>query len=133
MKSNVMEEVRRLFRPEFLNRIDEIMVFHPLNKQHIRRIVTLLLKNLELRCREQMELDLRVTAAARDHIAKTGYDEKYGARPLRRAIQNQVEDALAEEILAGRVQKGDTVTVTAAKEKISFKVRRNDVASATRS
>ncbi len=133
MKGSVMEEVRRLFKPEFLNRIDEMIVFHSLNRENIREIVRLLFGELQKRCREQMELDLRVTAAARDHIAKTGYDEKYGARPLRRAIQNQVEDALAEEILAGRVQKGDTVTVTAAKEKISFKVRRNDVASATRS
>ena len=133
MTGRVREEVRRLFKPEFLNRIDEMSVFHSLNRENIREIVRLLFGELQKRCREQMELDLRVTAAARDHIAKTGYDEKYGARPLRRAIQNQVEDALAEEILAGRVQKGDTVTVTAAKEKISFKVRRNDVASATRS
>lgn len=128
MKANVMEEVRRLFKPEFLNRIDETIVFHSLTKEDIGSIVKLLFGELQKRCREQMNLDLRVTAAARDHIAKSGYDEKYGARPLRRAIQNQVEDALAEEILAGRVKNGDTVTVSASKEKITFKVRRNELA-----
>ena len=86
MKSGVMEEVRRLFKPEFLNRIDEIMVFHTLNKEEIRKIVLLLLKSLEKRCEEQMDIHLNVTNSAVDYIAEAGFDAKYGARPLRRAI-----------------------------------------------
>ena len=87
MKGGVMEEVRRVFKPEFLNRIDDIMVFHVLNKEDIRKIVTLLLKTLEKRCAEQMEIHLTVTNAVKDFIAEKGSDNKYGARPLRRAIQ----------------------------------------------
>ena len=90
MKSNVMEEVRRLFKPEFLNRIDEIMVFHTLNKEHIRKIVGLLLKNLEKRCEEQMDIRLKISDSARAYLAEAGFDSKYGARPLRRAIQTTV-------------------------------------------
>ena len=129
MKSNVMEEVRRLFRPEFLNRIDEIMVFHPLNKQHIRRIVTLLLKNLELRCREQMDIQLKITDSVKDYLAEAGYDSKYGARPLRRAIQTKLEDTLANEILEGNIRRGDTVKVQLHQKKLKFiPVRENDSA-----
>ena len=90
MKSGVMEEVRRLFKPEFLNRIDEIMVFHTLNKEEIRKIVLLLLKSLEKRCEEQMDIHLNVTNSAVDYIAEAGFDAKYGARPLRRAIQSKI-------------------------------------------
>ena len=90
MKSGVMEEVRRMFKPEFLNRIDEIMVFHSLNKENIRKIVTILLKNLEKRCQEQLNITLKVTGAAKDLIADAGFDSKYGARPLRRAIQTKI-------------------------------------------
>lgn len=122
MKSGVMEEIRRLFKPEFLNRIDDIIVFHSLNKEQIRSIVTLLFKELQKRCKEQMDITLNVRTSVRDHIAEAGFDEKYGARPLKRAIQNQVEDLLAEELLAGRVKAGDTVTATMVKEKIVFKV-----------
>ena len=126
MKSNVMEEVRRLFRPEFLNRIDEIMVFHPLNKQHIRRIVTLLLKNLELRCREQMDIQLKITDSVKDYLAEAGYDSKYGARPLRRAIQTKLEDTLANEILEGNIRRGDTVKVQLHQKNLKFvSVREN--------
>lgn len=126
MKSNVMEEVRRLFRPEFLNRIDEIMVFHPLNKQHIRRIVTLLLKNLELRCREQMDIQLKITDSVKDYLAEAGYDSKYGARPLRRAIQTKLEDSLANEILEGNIRRGDTVKVQLHQKNLKFvSVREN--------
>ena len=126
MKSNVMEEVRRLFRPEFLNRIDEIMVFHPLNKQHIRRIVTLLLKNLELRCREQMDIQLKITDSVKDYLAEAGYDSKYGARPLRRAIQTKLEDTLANEILEGNIRRGDTVKVQLHQKTLKFvSVREN--------
>ena len=92
MKSGVMEEVRRLFKPEFLNRIDEIMVFHTLNKEEIRKIVLLLLKSLEKRCEEQMDIHLNVTNSAVDYIAEAGFDAKYGARPLRRAIQSKIEE-----------------------------------------
>lgn len=127
MKGGVMEEIRRLFKPEFLNRIDDIIVFHSLNEDHIRSIVTLLFQDLRKRCQEQMGIRLNVRTTVRDHIAKSGFDEKYGARPLRRAIQNEVEDALAEELLAGRVKAGDEVVVTMVKDKITFKVKENTV------
>ena len=111
MKSGVMEEVRRLFKPEFLNRIDEIMVFHTLNKEEIRKIVTLLLKSLEERCMEQMDIRLNVTNSAVDYLAEAGFDAKYGARPLRRAIQSKIEDRLANELLEGKIKRGDQVQV----------------------
>ena len=120
MKSNVMEEVRRLFKPEFLNRIDEIMVFHTLNKEHIRKIVGLLLKNLEKRCEEQMDIRLKISDSARDYLAEAGFDSKYGARPLRRAIQTKLEDSLANEILEGRIRKGDTVKVQLHQKQLRF-------------
>jgi ATP-dependent Clp protease ATP-binding subunit ClpC len=120
MKSSVMEEVRRIFKPEFLNRIDDIIVFHSLNQEQIREIAGLLIAELQNRCREQMNLTLRVSAAVKNKIAEAGFDEKYGARPLRRAIQNQLEDALAEEILSGNVKAGDTVQVSVHKGKIIF-------------
>jgi len=111
MKSGVMEEVKRIFRPEFLNRIDEIMVFHMLSNEEIMQIVKLLLKDLEKRCLEQMNINLKVAQSAREEIARAGFDPKYGARPLRRQIQSRLEDALANEILAGRFHGGDTVHV----------------------
>ena len=111
MKSQVMEEVRRIFRPEFLNRIDEIMVFHMLSGEEVRRIVDLFLSELAKRCREQMEISLHVSAGVRDEIAKAGFDPKYGARPLRRQIQTKIEDALAGELLEGHIHKGDEVRV----------------------
>ncbi len=120
MKGGVMEEVRRLFRPEFLNRIDDIIVFHALQKEEIRQIVDLLLAELVKRCKTQMGITLKVRSRVGDEIAKVGYDEKYGARPLRRAIQSRVEDMLAEEILSGRVQAGDTVTAAFRQGKITF-------------
>ena len=123
MKSGVMEEVRRMFKPEFLNRIDEIMVFHSLNKENIRKIVTILLKNLEKRCQEQMDIILKVTGAAKDIIADAGFDSKYGARPLRRAIQTKIEDEMATEILAGQIKAGDTVQVKVKDKKICFEVK----------
>ena len=120
MKSGVMEEVRRLFKPEFLNRIDEIMVFHPLKKPEIRKIVNILLKNLEKRCAEQMGIQLKITDSVRDYLAESGFDSKYGARPLRRAIQNKLEDPMANEILEGRIRTGDTVKVQLHQKKICF-------------
>ena len=111
MKSGVMEEVRRMFKPEFLNRIDEIMVFHSLNKENIRKIVTILLKNLEKRCQEQLDIILKVTGAAKDLIADAGFDSKYGARPLKRFLQKYVETLAAKLILADKVREGDTILI----------------------
>lgn len=120
MKSSVMQEVRRIFKPEFLNRIDETIVFHALTKDEIYQITGLLLGELQKRAKEQMEITLKISSAVKKHISEKGFDEKYGARPLRRAVQNQVEDALAEEILSGRVHRGDTVHVGLKKGKIVF-------------
>ena len=123
MKSGVMEEVRRLFKPEFLNRLDEIMVFHTLNKEEIRKIVLLLLKSLEKRCEEQMDIHLNVTNSAVDYIAEAGFDAKYGARPLRRAIQSKIEDRLANELLEGKIKRGDIVQVQYRNKEIRFIVK----------
>ena len=123
MKSGVMEEVRRLFKPELLNRIDEIMVFHTLNKEEIRKIVLLLLKSLENRCEEQMDIHLNVTNSAVDYIAEAGFDAKYGARPLRRAIQSKIEDRLANELLEGKIKRGDIVQVQYRNKEIRFIVK----------
>lgn len=123
MKSGVMEEVRRLFKPEFLNRIDEIMVFHTLNKEEIRKIVLLLLKSLEKRCEEQMDIHLNVTNSAVDYIAEARFDAKYGARPLRRAIQSKIEDRLANELLEGKIRRGDIVQVQYRNKEIRFIVK----------
>lgn len=123
MRAGVMEEVRRLFKPEFLNRIDEIMVFHTLNKEHIKKIVNILLATLEKRCKEQMEITLKVANSAKEHLAESGFDSKYGARPLRRAIQNQIEDALANEILEGKIKRGDIVQVQQKNKKLCFHVK----------
>lgn len=120
MKSGVMEEVRRIFKPEFLNRIDEIMVFHVLNKENIKKIVTILLKTLEKRCKEQMDITLTVTGSVKDYLAETGFDSKYGARPLRRAIQSRIEDKLANEILEGKIKRGDAVQVRIHNKEIYF-------------
>lgn len=123
MKAGVLEEVKRIFKPEFLNRIDEMIVFHSLNEGHICEIAGLLLGELKDRCRAQLNIELKVSAAAKQQIARAGFDEKYGARPLRRAVQNQVEDALAEEILSGRIKRGDEVLVACRKGKIIFEPR----------
>ena len=123
MKSGVMEEVRRLFKPEFLNRIDEIMVFHTLNQEEIRKIVTLLLKSLEERCMEQIDIRLNVTNSAVDYLAEAGFDAKYGARPLRRAIQSKIEDRLANELLEGKIKRGDQVQVQYRNKEIRFIVK----------
>ena len=120
MKGSVMEEVKRIFRPEFLNRIDETIVFHSLSVDEIRRIVTLLLKDLKKRALEQMGITLKVRSSVRDQIAQSGFDEKYGARPLRRAIQNQIEDPLAENLLSGNMKAGQTIVCTIKAGKIAF-------------
>lgn len=126
MKDRVMEEVKRLFRPEFLNRIDDIIVFHPLNMENIREIAGIMTASIAGRTKEQMNIALTVDSSARDYLAEKGYDEKYGARPLRRTIQTMIEDRLAEEILAGTFKSGDTVAVKKGKEGLIFskKVKR---------
>ncbi|MCI8977797.1 MAG: ATP-dependent Clp protease ATP-binding subunit [Lachnospiraceae bacterium] len=120
MKAGVMEEVKKLFKPEFINRIDEIMVFQPLDKKEMHEIINLLSGNLAKRCREQMQIKLSVSSALKEHILTKYSDDKMGARPLKRAIQNVVEDKLAEEILAGQVKAGDTVTAGFRKGQVVF-------------
>ena len=120
MKSGVMEEVRRLFKPEFLNRIDEIMVFHPLKKPEIKKIVNILLKNLVKRCEEQLGIELKISESVKDYLAESGFDSKYGARPLRRAIQNKLENPMANKILDGEIKTGDIVKVQLQKKEIYF-------------
>ena len=122
MKQGVMEEVRRIFKPEFLNRIDETIVFHALTKEDMKQIVTLLVKTLVERCRTQMEIELHIRDSVKAYIVETAYDPKYGARPLRRMIQSKIEDAIAEEILAGRIKRGDRVEVGLKKKEIVFEV-----------
>ena len=127
MKDSVMEEVKRLFKPEFLNRIDDIIVFHMLNKEEIKKIVGLLLKEFVIRCKTQMNIEVKVRDSVKELIAKEGFDPKYGARPLKRAIQNKIEDAMAEEILEGNMKAGDEVVIGLSKQKIKFTVNaRND-------
>ena len=123
MKSSVMEEVKKIFKPEFINRIDDIMVFHPLNKDDMKRIVKLLGENLTKRCRTQMGIELKMTDSLSKYLVEKYSDGKMGARPLKRAIQSFVEDSLAEEILAGRIREGDKVSATVRNEKIKFNVK----------
>lgn len=120
MKGGVMEEVRRIFKPEFLNRIDETIVFHALGKEHMKKIVTLMVKSLTERCKAQMGIELNIKDSVKTYIAQEAYDPKYGARPLRRMIQTRLEDRLAEEILEGRVRPGQPVDVTIRKKEICF-------------
>ncbi len=121
MKNNVMEEVKRLFRPEFLNRIDETIVFHSLNEEHMKKIVGLMCRELSERVNKQMNIKLTIRDSVKKYIVEKGTDKKYGARPLRRAIQNELEDKLAEAILDDDVKAGTEVIVSVAKEKIVFK------------
>ncbi len=123
MRSNVMEEVKRLFKPEFINRIDEIMVFHPLTDKDMKQIITLLSKNLCDRCRTQMEIELTFTNSLKEYLVRKHSDLKMGARPLKRAVQNVVEDELATAILEGRVKRGDTVQAGIKNEKVTFTVK----------
>lgn len=117
MKSNVMDELKRTFKPEFLNRIDDIIVFHALSEANVKDITGLMLKELKNRVQTQMDIELKFTDHAKKYIFGKGYDKKYGARPLKRAIQTYVEDVLAEAMLRGDVKKGDTVTVSTKKKK----------------
>ena len=122
MKGSVMEEVRRIFKPEFLNRIDETIVFRALNQEDMKRIVAIMTKTLVERCKSQMDIKLRITGAVKGYIAKEAYDPKYGARPLRRMIQTKIEDMLSEEILAGAIKQGDEVEIRLVKGEIKSAV-----------
>ena len=120
MKSGVMEEVKRIFKPEFINRIDEIIVFHQLNKADMKSIVTLITDNLKKRCEKQMNIKLKITAPLKEYIVKEYSDLKMGARPLKRAVQNRIEDKLAEELLVGNVKMGDNVTAKISGDDVVF-------------
>lgn len=123
MKADVLEEVKKMFRPEFLNRIDEIMVFHSLTKDDMKKIITLLSKNLCERCKSQMEIDLSFTPTLKEHLVEKYSQLKMGARPLKRAIQTVVEDGLAEEILKGKIKRGDKVSVGIKDKEVVFHVK----------
>lgn len=123
MKSSVMEEVRRIFKPEFLNRIDETIVFRSLNKADMKQIVGLMTKELSERCKKQLDIELIVRDSAKNYIVEKAYDPKYGARPLRRKIQNEIEDKLAEQLLDGSVKKDMQVVVTTKKNEIAFELK----------
>lgn len=120
MKNNVMEEVKRMFKPEFLNRIDDIIVFRALSKEDVKGIAALMLKELKNRLAKQMDITLTYGDTVKNFIFEKGYDKKYGARPLKRAIQNNIEDSLAEEILSGKIQASDKVSMTVVDGKVVF-------------
>ena len=120
MQSNVMDEVKRLFRPEFLNRIDEIIVFHALTEKDLQQIVGLLCKDLIKRAKEQLDITLRIRDSVKKAIAEKGNDRKYGARPLRRALQSELEDPMTEAILNGEIKRGDTVEAGMSRKQIKF-------------
>ena len=120
MKNNVMNEIKFIFRPEFLNRIDEILVFHPLTTEQMQKIVGLMCKELVKRAKEQLGIHLTIRDSVKKHIVETGMDKKYGARPLRRAVQNQLEDKLAEAILSGEIGRDMDVVAGMSKKEIKF-------------
>ena len=122
MKNNVMEEVRRIFKPEFLNRIDETIVFRTLNKDDMKKITALLMKELVKRAEDQLDIELAVRDSARTYIVEKAYDKKYGARPLKRKIQDEIENRLAEDIINGRIKRGDKVIVSTKNKQISLTV-----------
>ena len=128
MKGRVMEEVKRLFKPEFLNRIDEIIVFHQLTKEHMKGIADIMLKGIEKRCKEQLGITLTVNEAAKELLIDKGYDEKYGARPLRRTIQSLLEDKMAEEILDGKIKKSAGVEAGCEDGRLIFTVKKKAAA-----
>lgn len=125
MKQNVMDEVKQIFRPEFLNRIDEIIVFHALEKTHMKKIVTLMCRDFTKRIEDQMDIRLTLRESAKALIAEKGTDAKYGARPLRRALQTELEDKLAEAILNGEVKRGNCIEAGTVKKEIRF-IRKED-------
>lgn len=125
MKNGVMEEVKRIFKPEFLNRIDDTIVFRTLNKDDMKKIVTLMTKSLVKRAKDQLNITLNIRDSVKKYIVEKAYDPKYGARPLRRMIQDKIEDTLAEEILAGTIKNGDVVDVGMKKNEVCCTVRIN--------
>ena len=124
MKGKVMDEVKRIFKPEFINRIDEIIVFHTLGKEQIGQIVDIMMQTVNKRTLEQMKLSIELDEQAKNYLVEKGYDSKYGARPLRRAIQNEIEDPLAEQILQGKAGQGSRVKVTVKDGKLHFGLKR---------
>lgn len=118
MKASVMEEVKRIFKPEFLNRIDETIVFRALNKDDMKKIIGIMVRDLQKRCKEQLQIDLVVREAAKESIVEKAYDRKYGARPLRRKLQDEVEDRLADALIRGKIHTGDRVIVTTKNKEI---------------
>jgi ATP-dependent Clp protease ATP-binding subunit ClpC len=131
MAEKVKEELQHVFNPEFLNRLDDVIVFHPLQKEHIANIVGIMLKEVQKRMSEG-ELSLKLSDAASDFLATHGYDEQYGARPLKRAIQKYIEDPLSEKILIGEFAKGDEIDVDVAEDgqKLAFRVLSNSAPKA---
>ena len=123
MQSNVMDEVKRIFRPEFLNRIDEIIVFHALTESELEKIVGLLCQDLIQRAKEQLDITLKIKSAAKKLIAEAGTDRKYGARPLKRALQTKLGDPLTEAILNGEIKRSDLVETGVSKNEIKFSVK----------
>jgi len=122
MEKRIMEELKKTFKPEFINRIDDSIVFHSLEKEELTQIVKLMAQTIVKRLKE-MDIEVKITQAAIDVIAKAGYDPEYGARPIRRALQKEVEDRLSEELLSGRVKIGDQVTIGASKGTIRITVK----------
>lgn len=120
MKSQVLEDIKRIFKPEFLNRIDEIIVFHTLNEENMKKILGIRLAVLNKRCTEQLGISFKLTGAAEKALIKSSFDAKYGARPLNRAIQTLIEDPISEKILSGEIKKGDSIRIGFKKEKYTF-------------
>ncbi|MBR4708169.1 MAG: ATP-dependent Clp protease ATP-binding subunit, partial [Pseudobutyrivibrio sp.] len=120
MKNGVMEEVKRIFKPEFLNRIDETIVFRALTKDDMKEIAGLQVKQFIKRCKEQMDIDVSIPASVKTWIVEKAFDPKYGARPIRRKIQTSLEDVMAEEILAGKIKSSDKVKAKVKKDVVVF-------------
>ena len=131
MSEKVKEELQHTFNPEFLNRLDDVIVFHPLQQEHISKIVGIMLRDVQKRMSEG-ELTLKLSDAASEFLATNGYDQQYGARPLKRAIQKYIEDPLSEKILIGEFSKGDEIDVDVAEDgqKLAFRVLSNSVPKA---
>ena len=131
MKDTVMAEVKHMFKPEFINRIDDIIVFHPLNEENVKEIVKLMAKEIVKRVKENMEIDISFTDEAVSLIAKNGFDPAYGARPLRRELQSKVEDKFAEEFLTDAIKKGDSVTVDVKDNELVFNTGKTETTDNT--
>ncbi len=122
MKNSVMEEVKRIFKPEFINRIDEVLVFRVLNKDDIKEIVKILIAGLDKRVKEQMDISLEVKESAIEYIAENGFDKTYGARPIRRAIQTKIEDEMADRLLDNEIKPGCKVIIDCVGDKLQFEI-----------